>query len=353
MRPPSFGLPCADSQKIPESVRATLVLRDDRGREIFRTQVLPRQAALTFEASVPIHRPLPARTGPLSRRGRDRRNRRLPTRHHDRLLGPRRRAPRLRPASQRVSRLAPQGRQSLSRHRHDLHGVRRPPEVSLRARPSRVGPRLRDDGEARHQLRPNGRVDGMVARDAQQRRHRRRVPARARCVRDDGRETRDRRQLHLLRLPSSFVRGNEPVPRPARARRAAGVSLDDRGAVPRRELDPLGPDQRALVRSSGGPLVEPADPRPMGGARVARLGPATSWRRSRGHPRPLARRERRAARAPAGERSRIRADPRGSDAAEDPRLRGVLAGGRRGVGGGSAKRAAGRRRRGPRDARAG
>ncbi len=44
-------------------VRATLVLRDDSGREIFRTQVRPRQAGLTFEASVPIQRPSPLPPG--------------------------------------------------------------------------------------------------------------------------------------------------------------------------------------------------------------------------------------------------------------------------------------------------
>ncbi|HEY0789186.1 MAG TPA: hypothetical protein VGE86_11110, partial [Thermoanaerobaculia bacterium] len=44
-------------------VRATLVLRDDDGREIFRTQALPRQALLTFEASVPIQLPSPLAPG--------------------------------------------------------------------------------------------------------------------------------------------------------------------------------------------------------------------------------------------------------------------------------------------------
>ncbi|HEU5163870.1 MAG TPA: hypothetical protein VFV54_12030, partial [Thermoanaerobaculia bacterium] len=44
-------------------VRATLVVRDDAGREVFRTQALPRQVRLTFEASVPIQPHVPLAPG--------------------------------------------------------------------------------------------------------------------------------------------------------------------------------------------------------------------------------------------------------------------------------------------------
>ena len=159
------------------------------------------------------------------------------------------------PRLSRLARLAARGRQRLPHRRHDVHGVRRAPQVPVRAEPARVGPRLRPDARERHQPGAHRPLDRVVARHARPGRARRERAGGARRVRADGRAPPDRRLLHVLRLPAAGLRRVEPVPRRAVARGPARVP-DARGQpLPRRALGALGPHQRAVVlaaRTSSG-----------------------------------------------------------------------------------------------------
>ena len=84
-----------------------------------------------------------ARARPLPRGGLDARRAVAPAERRHRLLGEGRGAPRGGAEALRLARLAPGRREGAAGRRHDVHGLRRAPQVPVRAQPARVGPGLR------------------------------------------------------------------------------------------------------------------------------------------------------------------------------------------------------------------
>ena len=196
-------------------------VRNDAGAEVFSGDVAldgPRDmkaGLLTLRSAAG----LAAR--PLPRGGLDSRGPLAPAGGDDRLLGQGRAAPRRGAEAHRLPRLAPGGRTGAPGGRHDLHGLRRPPQVPLRAEPRGVGPRLRRHEGPGRQHGPHRPVDGLVAGHARPRGGGRERALRARRLRPHRREARHPRVLQLLRLPPPVLRRLEPLPRPARPRGAA------------------------------------------------------------------------------------------------------------------------------------